>query len=165
MGPGGRGRQGACTQKGGVGQGTRTPQGLASAGLSLRCFPELTQTQSSVCKSRGLGLPSSGFLESQKSRGVPCTWAGVCVLQEPCFHGKQSLRIPKGQTVSRTAERGASGCLVLESVENKDNVDIWGCDVTESQPFKGKNHLSIYPACNIQCFAHLSNWITIFSSL
>ena len=113
----------------------------------------------------GLGLPSSGFLESQKSRGVPCTWAGVCVLQEPCFHGKQSLRIPKGQTVSPTAERGASGCLVLESVENKDNVDIWGCDVTESQPFKGKNHLSIYPACNIQCFAHLSNWITIFSSL
>lgn len=52
------------------------------------------------------------------------------------------LRIPKGQTVSPTAERGASGCLMFESVKNKDNTDIWGCNVTESQSFKGKNHFS-----------------------
>lgn len=31
---------------------------------------------------------------------------------------------------------------MFESVRNKDNIDIWGCNVTELQSFKGKNHLS-----------------------
>lgn len=31
---------------------------------------------------------------------------------------------------------------MFESVKNKDNIDIWGCNVTELQSFKGKNHLS-----------------------
>lgn len=61
-------------------------------------------------------------------------------------------------------QSGASGCLVFESVKNEDNIDIWGCNVTELQSFKGKNHF-IYTTCNIQCFVHLSNWIKIFSSL
>lgn len=105
VGLGGGGRQGAGTQEGGVSQRTRTPQGLASAGPALPS-PELAQTQSSVCKSQGPGLPSSGFLESQKSRGVPCTWAGVCVLHEPCFHGKQSLRnSPRTDRVADSRER------------------------------------------------------------
>lgn len=44
--------------------------------------------------------------------------------------------------MSPTAESGASGCLVFESVRNKDNIDIWGCNVTELQSFKGKSHFS-----------------------
>lgn len=66
----------------------------------------------------------------------------MSVLWESYFHGKYILRIPKGQTVSPTAGSGASGCLVFESVKDEDNIDIWGCNVTELQSFKGKNHLS-----------------------
>lgn len=32
---------------------------------------------------------------------------------------------------------------MFESVRNKDNIDIWGCNVTELQFFKGKNYLFI----------------------
>lgn len=65
----------------------------------------------------------------------------VSVLCESYFHGKQILRIPKGQTVSPTAE-WSLWLPVFESVKDEDNIDIWGCDVMELQSFKGKNHLS-----------------------
>ena len=83
-----RGRQGTpCADRGGQ-VGGPTSQWLASA---RRLFP---RAHSNTCDGSCHSPRDPDFVIFQLSwipwvtRNFPCTWAGVCVLYEPCFHGK-----------------------------------------------------------------------------